>query len=321
MISVICPVFNEEHFIKHILDHFISVKPAEKELILIDGGSTDRTTEIIQEYIDKYSNIILLHNPKRYVPFALNMAITAAKGDPIIRIDAHTEYADDYYEKILEVFETTGADIAGGGYNLKYKTAFQQNVGSALSSKWGTGGSEAFNVSIKGYSDQVAYGAWRKYIFEKTGYFDESLLRNQDDEFHYRAKSAGFKIYRDPSIKLWYYPRSSLSGLFSQYFQYGDFKPLSLSKSTIGIKIRNFFPSALVLYFLLSPLAVWLTGSYLFLLPVLLYVIITLILSFKTFRNLQETPESLLIFFTLHFSYGLGFLKGFSRLFKYYVND
>lgn len=321
MISVICPVFNEEHYIKHILDHFISVKPAEKELILIDGGSTDRTREVIQEYISKYSNISLLLNPDKYVPFALNLAIKAAKGDPIIRIDAHSEYADDYYEKILSVFESTGADIVGGGYNLCYKSVFQQNVGLALGSKWGTGGSEAFDVTIKGFSDQVAYGAWRKYIFEKAGYFDESLLRNQDDEFHYRAKAQGFKIYRDPSIKLWYYPRNSLSRLFSQYFQYGDFKPLSLSKSTIGIKIRNFIPSALVLYCLLAPPVFLFTANWIFFFPKFIYVFITLILSFLTFRKIQEAPESLLIFFTLHFSYGLGFLKGIGRFLKYKVND
>lgn len=321
MISVICPVFNEEKYIEHILKHFISVKPAEKELILIDGGSTDRTVEVIQEYIQNYPNIFLLHNPHKYVPYALNLAIKAAKGDPIIRIDAHSEYAENYYEKILEVFSETGADIVGGGFNLRFKTAFQQNVGYALASKWGTGGSEAFNAKLKGYSDQIAYGAWRRYIFEKTGYFDESLHRNQDDEFHYRAKESGFKLYRDPEIKFWYYPRDNLKRLFSQYFQYGDFKPLSLSKSRCGIKMRNFFPSALVLYFLAAPLAFYLTGYYIFFVPKVLYILLMLIVSLMTFRKLQETPESLLIFFTLHFSYGLGFLKGFSRLIKHYAHD
>ncbi|HTA63468.1 MAG TPA: glycosyltransferase [Bacteroidia bacterium] len=100
MISVICPVYNESAYIKKLLEFYTHALPADKELILVDGNSTDDTCVIIKQYIQKRDDIRLLDNPKRIVPYALNKAIEAAKGDIIIRLDAHTDYAPDYFEKI-----------------------------------------------------------------------------------------------------------------------------------------------------------------------------------------------------------------------------
>ena len=105
MITVICPVYNEAAYISSVLDFFSKSLPEDKELILIDGNSADTTCSIIQQYQVTHPNIHLLHNPDRYVPFALNKAITAAKGDIIVRLDAHTDYALDYFERIVEAFE------------------------------------------------------------------------------------------------------------------------------------------------------------------------------------------------------------------------
>ncbi|MBK9045822.1 MAG: glycosyltransferase [Bacteroidetes bacterium] len=104
MITVVCPLYNEEAYIKPLLDFYLSAAPAEKELLLIDGGSTDNTVAIIKEYQQKDSSIHLIHNPDKYVPFALNKAITASKGEPVIRLDAHTVYAPDYFTAVLEAF-------------------------------------------------------------------------------------------------------------------------------------------------------------------------------------------------------------------------
>ena len=112
MITVICPTLNEEEHIEDVLNFFVNAKPDNKELIIVDGGSTDRTIQIIQKWTETYSNIKLMNNPFKYVPFALNLAIKNSTGDPIIRLDAHTKYSEDYFLKILEVFEQTQADIA-----------------------------------------------------------------------------------------------------------------------------------------------------------------------------------------------------------------
>ena len=195
----------------------------------------------------------MLHNKNKIVPYALNIAIKQSTGNPIIRLDAHTEYANDYIEKVIETFETTGADIVGGPMRAIGKTNFQKAVAYATSTKLGVGDSQFHDENAKGFVDSVYLGAWKREIFYDVGYFDEKMKRNQDDEFHYRAKSKGKKIYLNPEIKSRYYPRSSFRKLFMQYYQYGLYKPLVLKKIKTEIKLRHLVPIGFVFYLMLIP--------------------------------------------------------------------
>jgi glycosyltransferase involved in cell wall biosynthesis len=297
--------------IEKVLNFFVNANPLDKELLIIDGGSTDGTREIVNIWTGKYSNIRLLENPDRYVPFALNIAIKNSTGNPIIRIDAHSDYAPDYFEKILETFETTGADIVGGPYLTKAVTHLQAAVANAISNPFGIGNSKAHNPDFKGYVDSVPYGAWKRELFKQAGYFDERFKRNQDDEFHYRAKSLGKKIFLNPEIKLWYYPRNSLYSLFRQYYEYGIYKPLVLKKIKSEIKFRHIIPSLFIIYLILLPLS-FLT-SY-FLLPLLIYFITYLVVSFASKGGLKTKLWSILVYPTIHKSYGIGFIVGLFKI-------
>jgi glycosyltransferase involved in cell wall biosynthesis len=312
MLSVMCPAFNEELYIEQVLKFFITSKPVEKELFIIDGGSTDRTVEIIKKYLS-YENIHLLHNRDKYVPYALNMAIPVCKGDVIARIDAHTEYSNDYFEKILETFEKTDADIVGGPYLTKYKSNLQCAVGQIISSRFGTGHSLVHDTNYDGYSDTVAYGAFKKEVFTDVGMFDLRLKRNQDDEFFYRAKSLGKKIYLNTEIKLWYYPRDSYKALFRQYWQYGIYKPLVLLKIKSEIKMRHLIPSLFSLYCFSLPIALYVK---LWLVPLILYLVLIIIFSFKTKLNFKSKALAMTIFPTIHLAYGLGMVWGFLSIKK-----
>ena len=307
MITILCPTYNEENHISEILRFFVDSSPAEKEMLVIDGGSTDKTLSIIMEWCHKYNNIKLLHNPDKYVPYALNIGIRSAGGDPIIRLDAHTEYAEDYFEQILKTFSETGADIVGGPMNAVGKTNFQKAVAYATSTVFGVGDSKIHKGKYKGESDHVYLGAWRRKLFDEIGYFDERLKRNQDDEFHYRAKSLGKKIYLDPEIKSYYYPRSSLFKLIKQYFQYGLFKPIVLRKIKSEIKLRHLIPSLFSFYILSLPLAFF---NEFYLVPLFVYIFIDIYFSIRAKRNINIVCNSLLIYPVLHLSYGFGFLTG-----------
>ena len=313
LISVVCPAYNEEEHIGNLLEFFVNAKPEDKELIIIDGSSKERTAEIVKEWSKKYQNIKLLENPKRYVPFALNLGIKHCRGDVIIRLDAHSDYSPDYFEKILQTFKETGADIVGGPYLTKSKTNFQEAVAKAISNPFGIGDSKAHNPDFKGYVDSVPYGAWKKELFSQTGFFDERLIRNQDDEFNYRAKSLGKKIFLNPEIKLWYYPRSSAGSLFKQYFQYGIYKPLVLKKIKSETKLRHLIPSLFVLYLLSLPL-VYL--NLLWLLPLIFYLFIDIIISLFTKGNFLVKLFSMIVYPLIHTAYGAGFLAGLFRLNK-----
>lgn len=312
MISILCPTYNEIDYIEALVEKLQQMPPQEKELIFVDGRSSDGTTGFLREAEGKYQNLRLIDNPERYVPFALNRGIAAAKGEVVIRIDAHTDYADDYFTKILETFDEVEADIVGGPTRTASKSRLQAAVGYAVSSPVGIGNSRVHQANYRGYSDSVTFGAWRKDMFTDTGLFDEELMRNQDDEFHYRARSLGKKIYQNPDIKLNYYPRDSLKGLFRQYFQYGLYKPLVLKKVSSEVKLRHLIPSFFFLYLISMPfLAIWIPFYWI---PLALYAFALTYDVIRSGRKGQLFPELYLIYPTIHLAYGLGFLLGLRKL-------
>ncbi|MCX8148595.1 glycosyltransferase family 2 protein [Thermaurantimonas aggregans] len=312
-ISVICPCLNEEKYIENILHHFFISEPIEKEIFFVDGGSTDKTLDIIRKWQNKIPNIYILNNENKYVPFALNLAIPKCLGDYIVRIDAHAEYDIDYYKKILQTFKSTNADIVGGPARTKSNNPVQSAIAYAFNSPFGIGNSKFHFENFKGWTDSVTFGAWKKEIFNITGLFDTELIRNQDDEFHYRAKSLGLRIYQNPDIKLYYYPRSNLVDLFSQYYQYGLYKPLVLKKVPSEWKIRHFIPSLFVIYLISTPLC-FIYPIWIF--PFALYSMLTLLYSFKSKKSLPIKLLLLLVFPTIHISYGLGFIIGLKKIWK-----
>jgi succinoglycan biosynthesis protein ExoA len=311
-ITVILPCRNEEHYISKVLDFFIAAQPSDKELIIADGDSSDRTREIIEAYSAQHPEIRLIRNPKRFVPFALNECILKSAGDYIIRLDAHTEYATDYFTKVIETFEKSGAEIVGGPMRAKGKTPFQRAVAVCTSTIFGVGDSKFHDDKAEGFTDSVYLGAWRKSIFKTTGMFDESMLRNQDDEFHYRAKSKGMKIYLNPEIKSWYYPRSNLRSLMKQYFQYGLFKPLVLKKVKSEIKARHLIPSAFILYLISIPFLYFVAGAW-STLPLIIYLLFDLYFSLAKQIAAYEKMNAIVIYPALHVSYGCGFILGLSN--------
>jgi GT2 family glycosyltransferase len=176
--------------------------------------------------------------------------------------------------------------------------------------------------NYSGYTDSVYLGAWKKDIFAKTGYFDEEMFRNQDDEFHYRAKSKGLKIYLETDIKSYYFPRSRLRSLMMQYFQYGLFKPTVLKKVNSEIKLRHLVPPLFVFYLLLvTVLSFTKYFSVLFIFPLFIYFLLNFYFSFSFQSYLKEKLLSLIIFPVLHISYGVGFILGLNnKSLKYFFN-
>lgn len=313
MISVICPTFNEQQYIEQLIKFFVNSKPADKELLIIDGGSSDKTIEIVKNWSKDYPNIRLLYNSDKFVPYALNIGIKESSGDPIVRLDAHTEYSYDYFEKILETFLSTNADIVGGPMRAIGKTPFQRAVAFCTSTSFGIGGSKIHQDDYDGESDHVYLGAWKRKLFSEVGLFDEHLKRNQDDEFHYRARSMGKKIYQNGEIKSFYFPRSSYKKLLKQYFQYGLFKPLVLKKVKSEAKLRHLIPAIFVIYLIMLPIAIKFP---IYLLPLLIYLIIGFLFSMINTMNVTEKFVSWVIYFLLHISYGTGFILGLKSRMK-----
>jgi glycosyltransferase involved in cell wall biosynthesis len=314
LISVLCPVFNEEDYIENVLSFFVNSLPVEKELLIIDGGSTDSTVSIVNQWTLKYPNIKLLNNPSKYVPQALNIGIANSFGNPIIRLDAHTDYAIDYFEKILDTFAKTGADIVGGPMRAIGKTAFQKSVAYCTSTSFGVGNSNFHNDNFRGFVDSVYLGAWKRELFSEVGMFDTQMKRNQDDEFHYRAKSKGKKIYLNPDIKSYYYPRNNFKSLIKQYYQYGLFKPLVLIKVSSELKLRHLIPSFFIVYLVLLIVFSFMCSKTILFAPLLFYFLIAIYFSLRNYPSIKESLYRLSIYPILHISYGSGFLAGIRKI-------
>ncbi|MCP4122006.1 MAG: glycosyltransferase family 2 protein, partial [Bacteroidetes bacterium] len=263
-------------------------------------------------------SINVLDNPQKIVPTGINIALRQAKGDIIIRVDGHTIIAPDYVRQCVNAIQGTGADNVGGKMNAVTNIPFGKAVALATSTPFGIGGGRFHYSNEEEWVDTVYMGAWPRTVFDAIGLFDEELVRNQDDEFNYRLRSAGGKILLSPKIKSEYTVRSSPKALWRQYYQYGFWKIRVLQKHHRQMSIRQFIPPAFVLALLLSLFFALLPATRILspLIP-LLYLIANLGASVITAskRDLQYLPLLPVTFAILHLSYGYGFLVG---LFKFW---
>jgi len=221
---------------------------------------------------------------------------------------AHAEYPENYFQKGLAILDAGEADAVGGPLIQKGKTGKAQVIAFCMSSKFGVGDTEFRTSKKRSYVDSVAMAIYNRNIFATAGMLDESLVRNQDDEFHYRLNHHGFRIMMEPDMESVYYVREDLSSLWKQYFNYGLYKPMVLKKVSSGMRVRHLVPAAFVLYVLTLPFFAYL--HWIFLLPLCLYFAGAIFILAKGFSKVQHILFGILAFLTLHVSYGSGFLLG-----------
>ena len=276
ILSVICPVLNGEKYITdNILTFFINSKPLDKELLIIDGGSDDRTTEIVRDWCQKYANIKLIQNPHKYVPHALNIGIKESKGQFISRLDVHTVYPKNYFEKCIELSKSINADNIGGTIISSGVSICGKAIAHSMSSIFGVGNSTPRIKKFDGFVNAVAFGFWNKKVFYKYGFFDETLIKNQDEDHNYLIIENGGKVYQSSEIKTYYFVREKIIDLIKQMFYYGFYKPAVLVKNISRIKIRHIIPSLFSAYLL----SIFFNTNPFWLIPLYSYLLLNIIFS------------------------------------------
>lgn len=310
-VSVIIPCRNEGTHIAACLDSVFGFDFPEEsfEVLVIDGMSTDSTREILRRYCCARHPIKLLDNPGEIVPTAMNIGIKNARGNYIVRLDAHSEYPKSYVKDCLALLERTQSANAGGRFVVvpNGEGAWALPVSVVTAHRFGVG-SGAFRVgSEPGFVDTVPFGAFRKEIFEKVGLFDERLTRNQDNEFNDRLRRAGYKIAFDPAIKIFYKNQATLAGLLHQAYYTGMWNIYTLVLHLYTFKWRRFVPAVFVAYLLslpaIAPFAPW--GGY-YLLPAVLYLVLNLTISLGAEQSVAARARIAATFFSYHLAYGLG---------------
>lgn len=314
-VSIVIPCRNEGNYIEKCIEGFMdqTYPSSNYEVLICDGMSTDGTRDIIEKYQKLYSNVKLVDNPGLTAPKAMNKGIKTSHADVIIIFGAHAYPERDFIERNIEALSDDEIGCVGGTLETINETEIGKGISLAMSSPFGVGNA-LFRYSKKeAFVDTVAFGAYRRSVLDKAGYFDEELVRNQDDELNLRVRENGCKILLSPKIKSYYYSRASYKKLWKQYFQYGFWKVRVFQKHKKVPQVRHLVPMLFVIFNIFGLLSKFIS-IYLFmcyLLILLIYLALALFQSLKLgIKNKTSFLSILITFPILHLSYGLGFLEG-----------
>jgi len=315
--SIIVPVRNEARYLRACLESILAndVPHGGFEVLVVDGRSDDGTRQIAESFARAHPHLRVVDNPQRIAAAALNRGLLEARGEVIIRIDGHGEVASDFIRKCVETLDRfPEAGCVGGLIRARGETFVGQVIALAQGSFFGGGDGTWYGSRKAGFVDTVSNGAYRRSLFRHIGLFDVSLVRDQDDEFNYRLRRAGYKIYLNPEITSVYYARGSLAQLAKQYFQYGFWKVIVFKRWTAMLQPRQFVPPVFVAtLFLLAGLSRYSRTVQLGLGFLLGAYLISSLLAAGFLGGRRGWPYFFVLpvaFGAMHFGYGLGFWAG-----------
>lgn len=314
IVSIVIPVRNEEANIGACLDSVVrQTYPADRlEILVVDGRSQDDTRKLVEHRVREDARIRLLDNPLISTAEGLNVGITNSLGEVITFVGGHTRVQNDYVERGVDALRATGAWAVGGRCERLGKTPTQQAIALATSSPLGVGDSRHNFVAAAGEVETVFPGMWPRWVFDRVGLFDPEMIRNEDNEFSYRIRRSGGRIWLDPAISVEYVPRASFRALFKQYRLYGFGKVRVARKHRGSLRPRSLVPPMWVAFVIASIPSFVLVSR--LRLPILAVVATYFGLMAIGAARLAATPAEasrvLWAFVTVHAAYGVGFIEG-----------
>jgi glycosyltransferase involved in cell wall biosynthesis len=328
MISVVIPCLNEAQFIdatlQSLLDQMVPGEPWE--VIVADGRSDDGTRELLVQWQDAHAQFSWVDNPQRTTPHALNAGIAASQGETIIILGAHAQVESDFLLRNAELLKAhPESGCVGGVVEQVHGSDRSRQIGAAMSTPFGVGDARFRTGGIAGHVDTVAFGAYRKEVLDEIGWFDEALIRNQDDELNYRLLHSGWRIWFDPRIRSRYHVRSTYEKLLKQYHQYGYWKVFVNRKHSTITTWRQTIPAIFLATLVLSGLCwilegagVWDNlwngfGASVFVSSALMWLIVGMGSAIAVSESMRDVLGILRAYAMIHFGYGWGYWRGIFR--------
>ncbi|MES2800225.1 MAG: glycosyltransferase family 2 protein [Bacteroidota bacterium] len=317
-ISVVIPCRNEIAYIEECIRAvFASTleQSIKLSVFVVDGMSDDGTREKIGLLKHEFQQLFIVDNPNQLTPFAFNLGIRAHDFDFVQIIGARHIISKSYIQKCFNILQNDPSIYCvGGAVQNHYLNETGKLIAMAMSTSLGMGLGNFRTKMESGFVDTVGTPMYPKKVFEEVGYFDEELIRNQDDEFNFRVTKVGGKIFFEASIFLKYYVRGSFQNLWKQFYQYGYWKVYVNQKHKAVTTYRQLVPPAFVAYLLLTCLSFvfGLKIGGLFMLPIVLYLTLAAYVAMDL-KSKDAKVSFFALFQTfpiLHISYGLGYLKG-----------
>lgn len=317
-VAIVIPTLNEERFISRCLDSIIkqTYEFEKMDVMIIDGGSNDKTKDIVAEYQKSHQNIRFIENKKKIQSVAFNIGFKKSTAPYIIRLDAHAEYDSKYISLCIENLkqDEKRGNVGGRCNILPFNQSIWAQTNAILNhSRFGIGGA-AFRVSNEAHNtDSVPFGAFPRKIIEKIGGMREDLPRGEDNEYNSRIRKAGYKIFFDPNIISSYFARPTLGASCKQMYANGNSIGYLYYIDREAIGIRHLVPLLFVVSGLFSIIisVLWSPFCYVFCGGLALYLIADAIASIMGAKdNVKCTLPLFILFFCVHVSYGMGTIAG-----------
>lgn len=316
-ISVVIPCRNEVNYIKECIEAIYTnefPRSTDLSVFVVDGMSDDGTREILLDLKEKYASLVVVDNIKQLTPYAFNLGIYAGgKADYVQIIGARHIISPTYIKEAVEIIQKKKEVWCVGGEIInEYVNHKGEIISKAMSTAFGMGLGNFRTLKKSGFTDTVTSPMYPYSVFEKIGFFDEDLIRNQDDDFNYRVSQAGAKIYFNKNVSLKYYVRGNFPGLWRQFYQYGYWKVFVNRKHQAVTTYRQLIPPAFVTYLILMLISSVFGIKVVALLsvPFIFYLLLNFYFSVKSAKSLIDFVQLVITYSILHTSYGLGYLKG-----------
>ena len=308
-VSVVMPVRNEATHISEAVDAILAQKyEGDLDIWIAVAPSDDATERLVAELARGHNNLYWVRNGAGITPVGLNAAISASSGRVIVRVDGHAKLCDGYISRAVRTMVRTGAANVGGRQFAVGVTGFEKAVAAVMMSAIGSGGAEYRVGETEKAVDTVFLGVFDRRAGDEVGWFDESLIRNQDYELNIRLRDAGGLVWFDPNLFVEYRPRSSLRAVGRQYFDYGLYKAKVLRLHRSSWKIRQVLPPVTLSMLALSlVVGVWFMPAFFVTLAYFVAV------SAGVRGSVVTRARALLIAPVMHFSWSFGLLTGLLR--------
>jgi len=248
LVSIVIPCLNEEDYIVALLDSLAAQDygPDGIEVLVSDGGSTDRTRELVAAYPSTFARLELVENPRRITVAGLNEGMAASRGDCWIIIGAHSKVRADFVRESVDALRRTGAACVGGPIETIGEGAIGLAIAAAMSSPFGVGNAKFRYADVEGEVDTVPFGCYHRRVWDVVGQFDETIDGADEDSYNQRLLDAGGRIWLTPAIRSSYYPRRTMQALAKQYWEYGAAKGTLFQRGR-PLQPRHFVPTGMVL--------------------------------------------------------------------------
>jgi hypothetical protein len=249
LVSMVVPVRNEEAHLARCVESLLTQDyPVDKlEVIVVVGGSTDGTRDVATRLAAEDARVRVIDNPGGLTPVSLNLGMRAARGSVVGRLDGHAWASPGFLRAGVEALQRTGASGVGGRCQFVGDGPVGEAIAVAMNSRSG-GGNASFRIGgDERDADTLMFGLYPREAYDRVGEFDETLLRNQDDEWHHRARLGGERLVFTPTMGFSHMARPSLPALWRQYSSWGVFRVATLAKHRRPGAARQLAPPLLVL--------------------------------------------------------------------------